>query len=295
MSQQTQDVLTPPETLSTAPQWIVRLKGKDMGPFSSAEIYPLLLTGEVEPQTLLLDQNNFQRCRLETLSEFQPFLGLHNTHNPILLEEQRQQEKDEHWENVGKKRMYLSIAAVVLLAVSAFLVWRFVFYKSKDKFIASGDFQFSVNTPFKAVQGKFKDKDWKAAERSYLRKMRKVWARNRKANGGKAGGSGGANAAIDMSGGGSVPYAKIRSKVRRKIATIFPCFKQQYQRDNNFEGGVLRFIISGSNGRVKSVAMHKGDGSRILMSCVRRRTNGWSFQKFPSSAVIFFPLWISRR
>ncbi len=285
-----QEPMAPPPSLSKDERWIVRLHGVDMGPFSSQDLYTKLLTGEIEPESMLLDEERFARCRLLEVPEFAQYLHLHNTMNPILLEEQRQQEREEYWQTTGKKRVILSVSLVLVLLIGGIVTWRMVFYKSQDVHMgADGDFLFSA-MPFQASKQKKKVKrDWT------YRVRRRSRRKNSKKGTKKAGPSA---TAVDFtsnaSGGDGIPRGKIKSAIRRNIRGIFSCFKRQIERDANFTGGEIVFKINGGSGRVASLRMESG-GSRILVKCIRRKTQRWSMPTFNGNAVIHYPVYVRRR
>ncbi len=172
VEEQITQALLPPQELSKEEKWIVRIHGKDLGPFSSRQLYPKLLQGDIEPESLLLDQEHFSRARLREIPEFQPYIHLHNTYNPILLEEKRRQEKDRQWEETGRKRaILLSVSSfmLVVLGVAAFFVLR----KSDDAYLTDGDHVFQLGGSFQGFSEK-KTKDWDAEERKRLSMLRKT-------------------------------------------------------------------------------------------------------------------------
>lgn len=282
------DPLAPPPSLDSAQKWIVRLRGVDMGPFSSQDLYTKLLTGEIEPESMLLDEERFTRCRLREVPEFSQYLHLHNTHNPILLEEQRQQEREEYWQTTGKKRVILSVSMVLVLLIGGFVSYRVFFYKSQDVYMSDGDFLFA-SQPFQASKQKKKVKrDWT------YRVRRRRSGRKNKAKGKK---QGPAATSVDFTSGGGgdgIPRAKINASIRRNIRGVFSCFKRQIERDGNFTGGEIVFKISGRSGSVASVRMESG-GSRILTKCIRRKAKRWSMPTFNGNAVIHYPVYVRRR
>lgn len=297
VDEQLEQALIPPPELSKEEKWIVRIHGKDLGPFSSRQIYPKLLQGEVEPESLLLDQEKFSRSRLREIPEFQPYIHLHNTQNPVLLEEKRRQEKDRQWEETGRKRAILiSVSSVmtVVLGVVAFFMLR----KSDDAYLADGDHVFQLGGSFQGLSEK-KKTDWEAEERKRLARLR----RTRKSSGTKgktaAGGGGTTAAMVDFEssgGGGGIPTAEIRNIINRKIRGALHCFKSQMERDSRFDGCSVQFTINGSIGKISAISFTDTDfASRILERCVRRSSSGWNFPKFPSTAIVSFPVRIQRR
>lgn len=282
--------LAPPAELSTEERWIVRIHGKDMGPFSSGAIYSKMLTGEIDPETLLLDQNRFTRCRLSEVEEFVPYLGLHNTQNPILLEEQRQQEKEKQWEETGRKRMILGVSSVVGFIVIGFVVWRFFIYQPEDIYLSPTGEKVAISLgAFQASTLKEKKKynwKWKSRRRGRV-----------KGSAGKKGAAGGSQAAVmdfTKGGGSGIPRAKLHSIITRRIRSVFSCYLSQMQRDGSFDGGTTIFKINGGMGRVTSVRMEEG-GRGVLTRCVRRRASGWNFPKFQGNAEIYIPVRLNRR
>lgn len=282
--------LAPPPSLSVEEKWIVRIHGKDMGPFSSGAIYTKLLVGQIDPNTLLLDETNFTRCRLSEVPEFQPYLGLHNTQNPILLEEQQQQEKEKHWEEVGRKRMIIGISSAVGLLVAGFLIWRFFIYQPEDIYMSPDGEKIAISLgSFKASTLKEKKQyDWKWKQRS-----------RRGRRGGKKGkaGPGQSTQAFDFTkggGGSGIPKAQLHGIITRKIRSVFSCFMSQMQRDGSFNGATTIFKINGLTGRVMRVSF-EGGGRGVLRMCIQRRSRGWSFPKFQGNAEIYIPVRLNRR
>lgn len=282
--------LTPPPQLSTDEKWIVRLHGMDMGPFSSRALYPKLLTGEIDPETMLLDQAAFSRCRLREIPEFVEFLHLYNTQNPILLEEQRQQEREEYWESTGRNRVLIASSLVVLLIVSGIVTWRVFFYKSQDVLLSDGDFLFSAQ-PFKASKQKKKRK------RSWAYKVRRRRSSKSKGKNGKKPTGPGATSVDFTSGAGGdgIPRAKLKASIGRNIRSIFGCFKSQLERDAQFTGGNIVFRINGSQGRIVTVKMDTDRTYAILSKCVRRRAVSWTMPTFNGNAVIHYPVYVRRK
>lgn len=299
VEEQIAQALLPPPELSKEEKWIVRIHGKDLGPFSSRQLYPKLLQGDIEPESLLLDQEHFSRARLREIPEFQPYIHLHNTYNPILLEEKRRQEKDRQWEETGRKRaILLSVSSfmLVVLGVAAFFVLR----KSDDAYLTDGDHVFQLGGSFQGFSEK-KTKDWDAEERKRLAMLRKT----RKSGSGskpKAATNDSNKQVIDLTedssqgGGGGIPKAEIQSILSQNIRSALHCFKSQMERDSRFDGCTVQFTVNGSNGKITSISFTDTDyASRILTSCVRRSSNGWNFPKFPGTALIAFPVKIQRR
>ncbi len=282
-----QEALKPPTDLSEEERWIVRLHGQDMGPFSTKALYPKLLTGEIEPETLLLDQNRFSRCRLHEITELQPYLELHNTQNPVLLREQKAQERDEYWEKTGKKRMMIGIASGISVIVAAFVIWRVFIYQSSDVYLQDGDHQFS----FEGFKGVKKKKGYK--------KFNDIRYRRRKGRkGGKAGATGPSAATVDFTNGGGsgIPRKKLSNYIRGRIRSIFGCFKMRMQMDSRFTGGNIEFSIMGTTGKVTRVRVIDTDyASTSLNSCIRRRAKRWQMPTFPGSAVVYFPVYIRKK
>ncbi len=281
------DKLVPPSTLSTEERWIVRIHGRDLGPFSSKDLYPKLLTGEIEPESLLLDQNSFTRYRLKDVDEFKPYLHLHNTQNPILLKEQKQQERDTYWQEKGKKQVIIGISSFFAVAILGVIIWRVFFYQSGDVALYDGDYKFNV--------GEFKGLGKK-------HRMKTVWEddlprRGRRRRGKKNSKNSNVAAAVDFSqGGGSmIPRKKILRVIRRNIRSIFPCFKRRMEQESRFSGGNIRFAILGT-GRIGSIGVEGTDYSSMsLVRCIKRKAKRWTFPTFPGSAVVYYPIYIQRR
>ena len=296
VEEQIAQALLPPPELSKEEKWIVRIHGKDLGPFSSRQLYPKLLQGDIEPESLLLDQEHFSRARLREIPEFQPYVHLHNTYNPILLEEKRRQEKDRQWEETGRKRaILLSVSSfmLVVLGVAAFFVLR----KSDDAYLTDGDHVFQLGGSFQGFPEK-KAKDWDAEERKRLAMLRKT-RKSTSGNKSKPVESGSNAAVVDFSNdasGGGIPRAEIQSILSQNIRSALHCFKSQMERDSRFDGCTVQFTVNGSTGKITTISFTDTDyASRILTSCVRRSSNGWNFPKFPSTAIIAFPVKIQRR
>ncbi|MCB9639320.1 MAG: AgmX/PglI C-terminal domain-containing protein [Myxococcales bacterium] len=296
VDEQLAQALIPPPELSKEEKWIVRIHGKDLGPFSSQQLYPKILQGEIEPDSLLLDQEKFSRSRLRDLPEFQPYIHLHNTQNPILLEEKRRQEKDRQWEETGRKRaILLTVSSVmtVVLAVVAFFMLR----KSDDAYLTDGDHVFQLGGSFAGLSDK-KARNWELEEKKRLARLR----RTRRASGGKSkttAGGGTTAAMVDFEssgGGGGIPQAEIRNIINRKIRGALHCFKSQMERDSRFDGCSVQFTINGSVGKITNISFTDTDyASSILQRCVKRSSSGWNFPKFPSTAIVSFPVHIQRR
>ena len=279
--------LSVPSTLSTEERWIVRIHGRDLGPFSSQDLYPKLLTGEIEPETLLLDQNRFSRCRLKEVSEFHPYLELHNTQNPILLKEQKQQERDTYWQKTGKKRVIIGISSFFAVLIGAVLIWRIFIYQSGDIALYDGDFQFNVGN-FKGLGKKHKMRTKWAYNAPRRRHRRKGKKGNKNSN---------VAAAFDFTkgGGSTIPRKKILRVIRRNIRSIFACFKRRMEQESRFSGGNIRFSIRGS-GQVGSIGVEGTDySSGSLVRCIKRKAKRWSFPKAPVSSVVYYPIYIKRR
>ena len=289
--------LIPPDTLSSDEKWIVRIHGKDIGPFSSKQLYPRLLQGEVEPETLLLDQERFTRCRLQEVPEFQPYLHLHNTQNPILLEEQRRQERDRHWEEKGKKRAILgSVAAVLVVALS--ITAFFVLRKGDDAVLTDGDHVFNLGGSFQGMEKEKKKRNWEEEERKRLAALRRAGG-GKRAKGGAAAGGGSSAQTIDFDsegGGSAVPREQLQRIIAQRIRGALHCFKSQMERESRFEGCSVEFTVNGTEGRITNVELKDTDyASAILKKCVQRSASGWSFPKFPSSVIVSFPVRIAKR
>lgn len=289
--QQNNDALAPPSQLSKDEKWIVRLHGMDMGPFSSQSLYPKLLTGEIDPETMLLDQAAFSRCRLREIPEFNDYLHLYNTQNPILLEEQRQQEREEYWETKGRNRALLASSLVVLLLVGGFVTWRVFFYKSQDVLLSDGDFLFSMQPFVASKQKKKKKRNWAYNVRRRVKRGKKGSKKGTKQAGPSA-------TSVDFTsgaGGDGIPREKLKSAIGSNIRTIFGCFKSQLQRDPNFTGGNIIFRINGTQGRIVTVKMDTDRTYAILSKCVRRRATAWTMPTFNGNAVIHYPVYVRRK
>lgn len=281
--------LAPPPELSTEERWIVRIHGKDMGPFSSQSLYPKLLRGDIDPDTLLLDQNRFSRCRLSEVDEFQPYLDLHNTQNPILLEEQRQQEKEKEWEETGRTRMIIAVSSVVALIIAGFFVWRFFIYQPEDVYLSDDGQKIAISLgSFKAATLK-KKKVYNWKDQVYRRRGGK-----RGKKGSKSAGPGAQAIDFSKGGGSGIPRAQLNSIITSKIRNVYSCFLAQMQRDGNFSGGTVMFRVNGNLGRVTKVNMEDG-GSRVLVRCIQRNASGWGFPKFQGNAEIYIPVRLQRR
>lgn len=285
-----QQALVPPPALPHDEKWIVRLHGVDMGPFSCQQLYPKLLTGEIDPETMLLDQERFSRCRLREIPEFVEYLHLYNTQNPILLDEQRQQQREEFWETKGKKRVYLSVFLVFFLSIGGFVTWRTFFYKSKDVYMSDGDFLFSMQ-PFQAsVQKKTKERNWNYTVRR--RKQTKTASKKATADGPSA-------SSVDFTseGGDSdgIPREKLTNLIGQNIRKIFGCFKAQLERDSNFTGGEIIFNINGRSGQVTSVKLDTSQPLTVLSKCIQRQALSWTMPTFNGNAVIHYPVYVQRK
>lgn len=285
-----QQALIPPPSLPREEKWIVRLHGVDMGPFSTYQLYPKLLTGEIDPETMLLDQERFSRCRLREIPEFMEYLHLYNTQNPILLDEQRQQEREEFWETKGKRRVYLSIFLAIFVVVGSLVTWRVFFYKSKDVFMSDGDFLFSMQ-PFQAsVDKKVKQRNWNYTVRRPIRKSGS--AAQTKATGPSASSVDFTNDSGDSDG---IPRDKLTSRIGQNIRNIFGCFKAQLERDSNFTGGEIIFHINGSSGQVTSAKLDTNQSLTVLSKCIQRQALSWSMPTFNGNAVIHYPVYVQRK
>ena len=278
-----------PEELSADEKWIVRIKGVDQGPFSSRDLYPKLLTGEIDPETMLIDQDSFTRHRLKDIDELKKYLHLHNTLNPILLEEKKQQEREEYWKTKGRKLVILSIVGVITLIFAGWAVWRVFIYKPQDIYLAEGDYLFSA-TPFRKQEGQKKRRKywyWKPSRKSS----------GKRGNKGNQKGEGPKGSVIDFAegGGSAIPKAKLEKAISRRISQIFSCFKGQLERDSSFEGGEVEFTIQGSTGKVINAKMADNPNLRILNKCIKRVTSRWTMPTFQGNAVIYFPVYIRKR
>jgi hypothetical protein len=283
-----QQLVSPPE-LTKQERWIVRLDGVDQGPFSSSALYPKLLTGELDPETMLLDQERFSRCRLKEIPEFQQYLHLHNTMNPILLEEQRQKEREEYWETTGKKRVYISLTLVFVLIIGGLAIWRFVFYQSKDVYMSDGDFLFSMSQfQVHKTEGK-KEKIWKDIPRQRKASKRDPSSTKKDV----------ASSTVDFSDnsgdGDGIPREKLHAVLQRNIRSVFHCFTSQMERDSQFTGGEIIFTISGNQGSVRNARLSDAAHLTILNRCVQRIASSWSFPQFSGNAVIHYPIYVQRR
>jgi len=287
------DPLLPPPELDKEEKWIVRVHGKDMGPFSNSALYPKLLLGEIEPESLLLDENTFTRLRLQEVEELQPYLHLHNTQNPILLEEEKRKEKDRQWEETGRKRAILITSSIVTVLIAGIVAY-FYFRKGGDVYLSEdGDFQLSLNSKLGALKEVKTSDAWKKFEGSG-RKRRRGKGKGKKKG---SSDSGGPIKAIDMStGGGGIPKAKVERIVHRNIRRIFPCITRQKSRDSRFTGADIKFTIAGVKGRVTYVDTQNTDfSSPILKRCIKRVSRRWRFPRFSGNAIIVFPVYIERR
>ena len=302
------DPLQPPEGLSEEPRWIVRIHGADVGPLSSRELYPRLLVGEVDPDTMMMDQERFTKKRLKDISEFKPYLGLHNSQNPILLKERQMRERDEEWELKGKSRVKVYVAVAVAVVGLAVGGWRLILHQTggSDFFLSAGDRVIGT--------GSMQVFNGKAGRRSAGRRRRKLRRRRRgrRARGGRRvaragatagsptpGGKGGtAVTKMDLgSGGGAgVPIAAIRTSLGQHIRKIVPCLREKIRRTPGFGGRLtVRFTVKGT-GRISDVRIEDTTyETSLLRKCIQQRSATWQLVRFSGVATVYYPFTIRRR